>query len=118
MVTPEEQRTLQLENAEADERFWDGLHDMHQESAEGHKQLAANAERKVTENEAAIANATAKKAEAKKRIEGLKKGEDVAGGLSRLSYKECLKLLGWNASDVHNEPSTRADTGLEGHSLG
>jgi hypothetical protein len=45
MATIEELRGLQLENAEADERFWAGLRDMQAEQAEGNKQLAAKAER-------------------------------------------------------------------------
>src|SRR5215208_4795115 len=35
MVTLDEQRALQLERAEADERFWNGLRDMHQDQVEG-----------------------------------------------------------------------------------
>ena len=41
MVTPDEQRALQLENAEADERFWASLQDMHQSTVDDHKRLAA-----------------------------------------------------------------------------
>src|SRR6516165_7986032 len=33
MVTMEEIRALQLENAEADERFWSGLQDLHESTA-------------------------------------------------------------------------------------
>ena len=47
MVTPEEQRALQLRNAEADERFWTQLHDLHAGTVEGQKGLAVSAERKV-----------------------------------------------------------------------
>src|ERR1700730_2449595 len=39
MVTADEQRALQLENAEADERFWSSVQDMNAGTVEGHKQL-------------------------------------------------------------------------------
>ena len=52
MVTLDEQRTLQLRNAEADEQFWRNIHDMHAGTVEDHKGLAATAERKVAEGEA------------------------------------------------------------------
>jgi hypothetical protein len=37
MVTPDEQRALQLENAEAEDRFWSGLHDVHASTVADHK---------------------------------------------------------------------------------
>src|SRR5262249_32521388 len=37
MVTPDEQRAVQLENAEADEKFWCGIHNMHADIVEEHK---------------------------------------------------------------------------------
>ena len=51
MVTLDEQRTLKLENAEADERFWSGIHDMHAGTVADHEGLAATAERKITRAE-------------------------------------------------------------------
>jgi len=47
MVTIDEQRVLQRENAEADERFWAALQDMNASTAEGQRGLAANASRKA-----------------------------------------------------------------------
>jgi hypothetical protein len=47
MVTPDEQRGLQLENAEADERFWTSLQDMNQSTVEEHKALAAAVEQAI-----------------------------------------------------------------------
>jgi hypothetical protein len=47
MVMIEELRALQLENAEADERFWRGFAETEAEQAEGNKQLAASAERRA-----------------------------------------------------------------------
>ena len=45
MVTADEQRALQIENAKADAQTWDTLAAMHAETAEGHAGLIANAER-------------------------------------------------------------------------
>jgi hypothetical protein len=44
---PDEQRGLQLENAEADERFWTSLQDMNQSTVEEHKALAATVEHAI-----------------------------------------------------------------------
>jgi hypothetical protein len=41
MVTPDEQRALQRENFEADEKFWTDLHDLHAGTVEDKKGLAA-----------------------------------------------------------------------------
>jgi hypothetical protein len=38
MVTPDEQRALQLENAEADAKLWEGLHELHAEQASGYRE--------------------------------------------------------------------------------
>jgi hypothetical protein len=55
MVTADEQRALQLENAEADGRFWSSLHDMHAGTVEDRKGLAATVATKISEGEAAAA---------------------------------------------------------------
>jgi hypothetical protein len=44
MVTAEEQRAIQAENAQDDLRFWDALRDMNASLIEGHKGLIATAE--------------------------------------------------------------------------
>jgi hypothetical protein len=65
MVTADEQRTLQLENAEADERFWSNLRDMDASNIESHKGLAATTERAIADMQSNMANAAAKVATAK-----------------------------------------------------
>jgi hypothetical protein len=60
MVTPDEQRALQPENAEADARSWTGLHNANAESRDGFKGMAANAEASAT----ALAKLAASAAEA------------------------------------------------------
>jgi hypothetical protein len=50
---------LQLENAEADERFWTSLQDMNQSTVEEHKALAATVEHAIASGQAGAANAAA-----------------------------------------------------------
>jgi hypothetical protein len=68
MVTADEQRALQLENAEADAQFWSNFRDMNAETVEDHKGLVAQAERKIADGQSATANAAANADIAKKRI--------------------------------------------------
>jgi hypothetical protein len=79
MVTPDEQRDVQLANAEADERFWSNLQTVNEEQVDGHQGLIAKAESAVAKGKAGAANAASKATVAKERIERLKKGEDVQG---------------------------------------
>jgi hypothetical protein len=94
MVTADEQRALQLENAEAEARFWEHLHSMSQEQVEDHKWLVALAECKITDGQSAASDAAAKAAIAKERIERIKRGENVEGGLGKpLSLEECHRIM-------------------------
>jgi hypothetical protein len=109
MVTPEEQRSLQEENAKADEQFWSGLRDMHAENVEGHKGLIATAERAIATGQAGIAEADAKTTAAKERLDRLARGETVAGGFGKpIAIEEVLKADGWTASDLHRVRLTHA----------
>jgi hypothetical protein len=107
MVTPDEQRALQLRNAEADERFWSSLHDMHADTVEGHQGLATSVEHKVVEGQAEMAKAAAYRDAAKARRERLERGEDVQGGLGKpMTWEEIVKILGWTASDLRHARAT------------
>lgn len=88
MVTLDEQRTVQLENAEADEKFRAGHRDMNQATAEDHTKLSAKAEQAAANLQAAAADADAKAAAAKERAERIKRGEDVQGGLGKALTRE------------------------------
>jgi hypothetical protein len=100
MVTPDEQRTVQEENAEGDERFWDAMRDMNASLVEGHKGLIATAETKIAETEAEAAKAAASAETAKARLEKIRRGEDVAGGLGKpFDVERALKAAGWTPSD-------------------
>ena len=57
MPTPDELRDVQLENAKADQRFWEGLRRVHTETIEGHKGVIGAAERAIANSEASAANA-------------------------------------------------------------
>jgi hypothetical protein len=104
MVTPEEQRELQLENAKEDERFWSGLHEMNNEQAKGHADIAANAERTAMEAQGRATAAASKATEARERITKIEKGEVVQGGLGKSMTPEdverILREQGWSTSDL------------------
>ena len=83
MVTMEEIHALQLENAEANERFWSGLADMCESTAAEHTALRDKADRAIAENQADATNARDGAAAAKDRIDRLRRGESVVGGLRK-----------------------------------
>jgi hypothetical protein len=99
MPTLDERRTLQIEGAEADERFWSGLKEAQEEQSAGNQALAAkaehNAKRAHEEAEKAAANAQT----ARDRIARQKRGEDVAVGAgTQLSRKQMIALTGGPAA--------------------
>jgi hypothetical protein len=79
----EEQRQLQRENAEADERFWSSLQSMQADRAAGQRELIATAQRAASEDEAGATNAGAHAERAKERLAKIERGEDVTGGLGK-----------------------------------
>jgi hypothetical protein len=78
MVTPQEQRALQRENLEADEKFWGDLHDMHAGAVEETRALAAKAESDIAERRAELAKAADRRDAAKAARERLDRGEEEA----------------------------------------
>jgi hypothetical protein len=83
MVTADEQRALQLDNAKDDARLWSAMQDLHAAQVEGHKDLVATAERVIADNQAAAAKAGERTQAASERIARIERGEDVSGGLDR-----------------------------------
>jgi hypothetical protein len=83
MVTPEEQRGVQEENAKDDERFWDVMRDMNAASVEEHKLLVAAAQARKAAFERGAAEAGERVEAAKDRLARLSRGESVAGGLGK-----------------------------------
>jgi hypothetical protein len=103
MPTTDEQRALQRENIEADEKFWAGLHDMHAGTVEDHKGLAATVESAIASGQAEMVKAAEARDDARARRERLDRGEDVAGGLGKkLTRADIIKALGWSPSEVRH----------------
>jgi septal ring factor EnvC (AmiA/AmiB activator) len=95
MVTPEEQRAIQEENAKHDERFWGTMRDLNASSIQEHRALIARAEAKIAEQEPEVAKAAERAEAAKSRLEKIRRGEDVAGGLGKpVKMKPMLKAAG------------------------
>lgn len=115
MATMDEIRALQLENAEADERVWQGLAEMQTEQAEGNRRLGAEAERKAAEAKAQAENASVAAEAARGRIERLKRGEAVAGGLGKpVDIERIFRNAGWTAADFKKARQTHMISELGG----
>jgi hypothetical protein len=99
MVTPDEQRAIQEENAKDDERVWDTLLDLNASHIEGHKALIATVEAKIAEMAPEVERAAERVEVARNRLEKLKRGEDVADGLGKPpDIVAVLKAAGWTPS--------------------
>ncbi len=95
MVTPDEQRAVQAESFNDDERFWDTMRDLNASHIEGHKAQIAQAEAKIAEMAPEVAKAAERVEVARGRLEKLERGEDVAGGLGkRLDLRSLIKAAG------------------------
>ncbi len=106
MVTPDEQRAIQEENAKDDERFWDTMRDMNAASVEEHKVLIARAEANVADHARNAAEAAKKANAAKDHLDRLRRGDTVAGGLGkRLDLVAALKAAGWTPSMMRHAES-------------
>ena len=96
MVTSDEQRDVQEENAKDEENFWGAMRDINAATAEDHKRLAASAEAKLKEHELAAADAADRYETAKERLAKLREGESVSGGLGKqLDVVARMKALGF-----------------------
>jgi hypothetical protein len=101
MPTPDGQAALQLEAAKEDARFWRSIQDMNLSTAEGHKRLAERAEQKQRALEAIAADAGDRAVAAEDRVARLKRGEAVAGGITKpLDVAAILRSHGWSTSDL------------------
>jgi hypothetical protein len=108
MVTAEEQRALQLENAEAEARFWAGINQMHDEQAEGYAHHIKLTETAITNSKAAGDAAAAHAAGAQERVERLKRGEVVEGGLKPFDPERLLRQMGFTTSDLQHATTMAA----------
>ncbi len=98
-MTPEELRSLQLENAKADAKFWDALGSSSEARAALSRELAAEAERAAE----AAKDASERASVAQERIEALERGESVAGGLGKpLDCADILRKAGCSNADMRH----------------
>jgi hypothetical protein len=102
MVTLDEIQAAKIEAAEADERFWSGLHEMHTKQIEGHGRLIAAAEGQIAASKAEVEKCAAEAAQAKDRVERLKRGEDVASGLTKPDVEKMLRESGWSTGEINH----------------
>src|SRR5262249_20428346 len=106
MVTPAEQRALQLANAEADAEFWTGVQDLHASKAADQKALVATVQRDRASGEGSAAEAAANATRAKERVERIGRGEDVQGGLgkphTREDFERILRGAGFTDRDIQH----------------
>lgn len=104
MVVVDEQRDVQLRNAESDEQFWSGIRDMNLANVEEHKALAETVARSITTMQVAADEAAANAATAKERTERIRRGEDIEGGLgkpmTREDYERILRKAGLTDADI------------------
>jgi hypothetical protein len=92
MVTPDERRALQLENAEASVERWDSLAEGHADMIDRHNRLIATVEGYRDQLVDLTATATEHVTKVKDRIGRLKRGEDVEGGLDRPEVMDATEL--------------------------
>jgi hypothetical protein len=93
MPTADEQRDVQLENAKADQRFWEGLHGLHADMIEGHTGVIAAAERAIANGEAGAATAATHAKAAKEQVERIERGERVEGGFDKPLTREDAEAI-------------------------
>ena len=74
MVTPDEQRALQRENAEADAGFWEFMQQYNDELASGYKHLSATTHKAIASAEAGAQNASENATAAQARLRALERG--------------------------------------------
>jgi hypothetical protein len=78
------------------------MRDIGASSVEGHKALIARAETVIAKEAPRVAEAAEKLEAAKSRLEKLKRGEDVAGGLGKpFDVRAALKAQGFTERDLH-----------------
>src|SRR4051812_6852435 len=118
MPTIEEIRALQLQNSEANEKFWTGLRDMRQATADDHKQLLATIQQAIETAEADAKAAAEKACDAGERASRLRAGEDVVGGLGKQPTQEDLERIlrdaGWTTRDIEHADVVRRLSKLGG----
>lgn len=83
MATAEEQRSVQLANAEAEARNWEAIAGVFAADADDSKRLVATVEQTVADKRSAAKAAAEVANAAKDRIARIERGESVSGGLGK-----------------------------------
>jgi hypothetical protein len=101
MVTLDEQRGVQLHNAESDEQLWTTMRSLSENNLAGLELLADETERDMAEVKPLIKNADAKAATARDRVARIKNGDAVSGGLGKPRTREdVIAMLGMSKREV------------------
>ena len=90
-----------MENAKADVRFWEMLHGLHADRAEGNKGMTAKLARNIAEDEVAAATAADRLKVAVERVAKVERGEDAAIG-KPMTRKKLIKALGMTAAELRH----------------
>jgi hypothetical protein len=93
MVTPDEQRSLQLENAKLDAEQWSSIHRLNAGMADDHQGLAAKVASTISHAEREAEQAAAHAKEAQERVERIERGENVEGGLQDPLTREDMEAI-------------------------
>jgi hypothetical protein len=102
IMTLDEIQAAKIEAAEAHERHWSDLRDMHTDQIERHGRLVASAEGQIAAIRVEVEKCATEAAEAKDRAERLKRGEDVASGLAKPDTEKMLRDAGWTTRDINH----------------
>jgi hypothetical protein len=109
MVTADEQVALQTENAEVEAQFWSQVRDFHAEQIKGQGQLAATASDLIAEGRTAMTDAATRADAAQDRVERLRRGENLSGGLGEpLDVVALLKQEGFTTADLRHAEQLHA----------
>jgi hypothetical protein len=103
MVTPDEQRALQLENARTDAAIWSGLRDLDASGAADWERFVAKLGEQIASAKERAAKAEGEAKAAETRVAAIERGETIEGGLGKpLDVVAFLKSNGWTEADLRH----------------
>jgi hypothetical protein len=101
MVMLDEQRELQLRNAESDRQLWKTMRGLAEDRLAGHQKLADLTRHAINDSKPAVKEADERVASAQSRIDRLKNGEALSGGLGKpRTREELISLMGLRADQA------------------
>ena len=117
-LTADDLRTVQAENAKADEQLWAGIRDMNAAAVEGRERLIAAAATEIAEYAATSADVAERVGSTKDRLARLERGEPVVGGLGKkVDIGAIMKAAGITPSDARHMREVASLTAAEFESL-